>query len=74
MSDLCCCSVRRLASLSNSFWISVKEKQSSSVTKNWDRVIPKAVQIFSREGMVGTMFLRYQEDIVDCVSPDLLES
>lgn len=26
----------------------------------------KAVQIFFKDGMVGTMFLRYHEEIVDC--------
>ena len=30
----------------------------------------KAVQIFSRDGMVGTMFLRYHEEIVDCGKPE----
>lgn len=28
----------------------------------------KAVQIFSRDGMVETMFLRYHEEIVDCAN------
>ena len=37
---------------------------------SWDKVIPKARQIFSSEGTVGKIFLRYQEDIVDCGKPE----
>ena len=30
-----------------------------------DKVMPKAIQIFSRDATVGTIFLRYQEEMVD---------
>lgn len=33
-------------------------------------VMPKAVQIFSKDGTVGIMFLRYQEEIVDWGKPE----
>lgn len=32
--------------------------------------MPKAVHIFSNEGIEGIMFLRYHEEIVDWVKPD----
>ena len=38
--------------------------------KNCDTVIPKASHIFTREGMVGSICFLYQEEIVDCVSPE----
>lgn len=34
----------------------------------------KAVQIFSRDGMVETMFLRYHEEIVDCANRSVLQA
>lgn len=33
-------------------------------------MIPNASQILPREVMEGSIFLRYHEEIVDCVSPD----
>ena len=43
---------------------------SSFSRKNCETVIPKASHIFTREGIVGSICLRYQEEIVDCVSPE----
>ena len=37
----------------------------SSKAKNWESVMPKAVHSFSSDGIVGRIFLRYQEEIVD---------
>ncbi len=37
---------------------------------NWVRIMSKAVQIVSREGTVGTMFLRYQNETVDAEGPE----
>ena len=34
------------------------------------KVMPKAVQIFSREGTEGTISLRYQEEMVDWGKPE----
>ena len=47
----------------------VKYTGIPSSAKSCERVIPKAAQIFSREGTVGIIFFRYQEDIVDCGRP-----
>ena len=66
-----CCSSVNLAQDSKSFFCeSVKATGSSCSANSWERVIPKAVQIFSREGMVGIIFFRYQEEIVDCGRPE----
>nr|DAJ01148.1 MAG TPA: hypothetical protein [Caudoviricetes sp.] len=32
--------------------------------------MPNALQIFSRDGIVGTMFFRYQDDMVDWGKPE----
>ena len=37
-------------------------------------VMPKAAHIYSRDGIVGTMFFRYHDEIVDCGSPERSES
>lgn len=55
---------------SSSFWSSVRETGVSPSDNNWESVIPKAWQIFFKEGMVGTIFFRYHEEIVDCGSPE----
>lgn len=44
--------------------------QPSSSRKNCDNEISNALQIFFKDGIEGTIFLRYQEEIVDCVSPE----
>lgn len=43
---------------------------SLSSRKNCETVIPKASHIFSRDEIEGNIFFRYQEEIVDWVSPD----
>lgn len=70
ISASCCSSLSRPASSSRVRCTGVREKEVSSVEKNWARVIPNAWQIFSRDGMDGTRFLRYHEEIVDWVRPD----
>ena len=61
-----CCSSVNLDQLSRSFfWLSVRETVFSSSANNCESVIPKAIQIFSSEGTVGTIFLRYHEEMVD---------
>lgn len=39
-----------------------------SSRKNCDRVIPNASQMRSRDGMEEIRFLRYHEEMVDCVN------
>lgn len=66
-----CCSSLNRDQRSKSFRCgAVSETASSPSAKSWDSVTPNALQIFSREGTVGTMLLRYQDEIVDCGSPD----
>ena len=66
-----CCSSLSLAQRSRSFfWDSVRETVVSPSANNWDNVMPNATHIFSREGIVGTIFLRYQEDMVDWGKPE----
>ena len=36
--------------------------------------MPNASQIWLRDGIVGSMFFRYQEEIVDWVRPDFSAS
>ena len=55
---------------SNFRWDSVSETGALPSANNWDNVIPNAAQIFSREGMVGTMFFRYQDEMVDWGKPE----
>ena len=74
IKEASCSSVRWLDSFSNSFWFEVNEKLSSSVEKNCESVIPNALHIFSREGIEGTTFFLYHEEIVDCVRPDFSAS
>ena len=52
------------------FWEAVRETIASPSAKSWDNVIPNALQIFSNEGMVGIMFLRYQDEMVDWGRPE----
>ncbi len=42
----------------------------SSSKKNCDKDNPNASQIFAREGIEGKIPFRYQEEMVDWVSPD----
>lgn len=42
----------------------------SPSASSWERVIPKAAQIFFNDGIVGTIFFRYQEDMVDWGKPE----
>ena len=66
-----CCSSLSLAQRSRSFfWDSVRETVVSPSANNWDSVMPNAAQIFSSDGIVGTMFLRYHEEIVDWGRPE----
>lgn len=66
-----CCSLLSPAQKSRSFrWESVRITAASSSAKSWDSVIPKAAQIFSRDGTVGIMFFRYQDEMVDCGRPE----
>jgi len=66
-----CCSSLSLDQRSKSFcWDSVRETEESPSANSWDKVMPNAVHIFSRDGIVGTMFLRYQEDMVDWGKPE----
>ena len=51
-------------------WEAVRDTDSSPSANSWDSVIPKAVQIFSSDGTVGIIFLRYQDEIVDWGKPD----
>ena len=55
---------------SNFRWDSVRETGASPSAKKWDKVIPNAAQIFSKEGMVCTMFFRYQDEMVDWGKPE----
>ena len=48
--------------------------RSSLSAKNWESVIPKALQIFYRFGTVGIDFVRVQEEMVDCPIPDFSAS
>ena len=68
-----CWLVVKVDQLSNIFFCSgVRQIRSSPSAKNWDKVIPKPLHTFSKVGSVGTWFLRYQVDIVDCVKPEYL--
>jgi len=70
-----CCSRLSRDHRSRSFLCSlVNDTGSFPSENNCDSVIPKAVQIFSKEGTVGTMFFRYHDEIVDCGKPECSES
>ena len=61
-----CCSSFNLVHLSSSFFcVSVSVTGVSPSAKSCERVMPNAPQIFSSEGIVGIIFFRYQEDMVD---------
>lgn len=66
----CCSSLSLDQRLRSSLCESVRETGASFSANSWESVIPNAAHIFSREGTVGTIFLRYHEDIVDCGSPE----
>lgn len=72
-SAVCCFLFNRDQRSISSFcdFVMVTVVKRSSSLKNWERVILKALQIFSREEMVGSIFFLYQEEIVDCGNPDL---
>ena len=57
------------ASSADCFWVRWIACSSFS-RKNCETVMPKASHIFTREGIVGSICLRYQEEMVDCVSPE----
>ena len=66
-----CCSSLNLDHRSRSFLCeSVRETGESSSANSWESVIPKAMQIFSNDAIVGTIFLRYHEEIVDWGKPE----
>ena len=66
-----CWSAVNLDKRANSFcWESVREAGASPSANNWDSIMPHAAQIFSSDGIVGTMFLRYHEEIVDWGRPE----
>ena len=73
-SARCCSSVSLVDSISKSLCRGVNVNESELFEKNCASVIPNASQIFSKEGMVGSIFLRYQDEIVDCVKPDFSAS
>lgn len=55
-------------------WSGVTSVRLLLSDKNWAMVISKAEQIFSNDGSVGSIFLRYQEEMVDCGIPDFCAS
>ena len=65
ISAVICASVRLTEASIRCCWTGVKAKVFSSSEKNCASVIPKASQIFSRDGMDGTSCFRYHEEIVD---------
>ena len=66
----CCSSLSLDQRFSNFRWDSVRETGASPSANSWESVIPKAAQIFSRDGIVGIMFLRYQDEMVDWGKPE----
>lgn len=66
----CCSSLNLDHRFKSSLCESVKETGESSSANSWESVMPKAMQIFSNDGIVGTIFLRYHEEIVDCGKPE----
>ena len=71
----CCCSVVSADQLSNnSFCSGVSETGFSPSSKNWDSVIPIPLHIFSIFCNVGTCCFRYQDEIVDCDTPQYFAS
>lgn len=66
-----CSGVSLFAALISSICFGERETVSVLFSrKNCDNEMPKAWHIFSREGIEGIIFLRYQEEIVDCAIPD----
>ena len=66
------CSLSNLdATSNNSNWRLFKTTDwLLSSKKKWDKVISNASQILINDGIVGSRFLRYQDEMVDWVSPD----
>lgn len=65
-----CSGGRRSHPFNSRFCISVSLIFSPPSSKNCDTVIPKAMQIFSRDPTDGTRFLLYQVDMDDCEIPE----
>ncbi len=66
----CCCSFSRAQRSNNFACDSVNDTGVSPSAKSCAIVIPNARQIFSREGTVGIIFFRYQDEMVDCGKPE----
>ena len=68
--DSCCSAVRQFQRSSISRWGGVSEMLSSLSAKSWERVMPKASQIFSMDAREGVIFFLYHDEMVDCGRPD----
>ena len=64
-----CSAVNNSHCLIKDSWSSVSSVQFSTA-KNCARDKSKASQILCKDGIVGSIFLRYQEEIVDCGRPE----
>lgn len=70
-NTISCCSSLSLDQRSKSFLCgAVSETGSSALENSWDRVMPRVSQIFSRDVILGTAPLLYQEEMVDWGTPE----